>query len=639
MSAITGIGDVTRDKRTTHTLAPIQMSYAMIAQLWAKEAMCAKAIEKPGEECFRPGFELDIPGEQTGGKGGDSGKGDAFTDLKEYVTDQLRELDVVAKLKKAYQYKRAYGGGALLLGINDGRRLDQPVDTTKNPSLDWINVLEPIEIFPISFYDDPAQANYGEPEFYQLGAYAALPQFMGPIQEPKLNVFIHESRIIPFRGIKVSRYFFDNTVIDPYWGASLLPRFYDAMRDCAVAYSGAGLLSVDVSQPVITIEGLRALVGRNEEALRARMIALEQGRSIARAILLDGKEKYERQTTQLAGIPDLLDRCAQFLAANIDIPLSILFGYSPASLGTPDNQELTQWYNLCRVIQTQEFTPPLRRIIDLIMRGRRSRGLPKRYDIAWGDLEHMTTTQRVQNEFTQARTDSLNVKSGTIYPDEIRKSRWVGGHSFTTQINENKPAPGFMAPLPTGVIAKADPATGVINAAEAKLVAGATGAANGNAAAGPPAGAHTVGGYTRRNPVRTGGEKQPGTGSGPEARASKADEAPGITAVGEVQHLHDRLAHARSTGTATPGVEAMFQKLLAITQAEAEQCAAGTCGPDCIYSHEAMDVAMGETITYAGFPVLVENPKGSVRHWVDSDGTTGSTTMKWDYGEIPGSLG
>ena len=26
MSAITGIGDVTRDKRTTHTLAPIQMS-------------------------------------------------------------------------------------------------------------------------------------------------------------------------------------------------------------------------------------------------------------------------------------------------------------------------------------------------------------------------------------------------------------------------------------------------------------------------------------------------------------------------------------------------------------------------------------------------------------------------------------
>src|SRR5579859_7508463 len=37
---------------------------------------------------------------------------------------------------------------------------------------------------------------------------------------------------------------------------------------------------------------------------------------------------------------------------------------------------------------------------------------------------------------------------------------------------------------------------------------------------------------------------------------------------------------------------------------------------------------------FAGLPVVYENRKGTTRTWVDSDGATGSTTMKHDYGYI-----
>lgn len=40
-----------------------------------------------------------------------------------------------------------------------------------------------------------------------------------------------------------------------------------------------------------------------------------------------------------------------------------------------------------------------------------------------------------------------------------------------------------------------------------------------------------------------------------------------------------------------------------------------------------------------GLRILVENPAGSVRRWVDSDGTAGETVMRFDYGEIDGFLG
>lgn len=40
-----------------------------------------------------------------------------------------------------------------------------------------------------------------------------------------------------------------------------------------------------------------------------------------------------------------------------------------------------------------------------------------------------------------------------------------------------------------------------------------------------------------------------------------------------------------------------------------------------------------------GLEIAIENPAGSVRHWVDSDGTEGSTVMKWDYGCFVGVRG
>lgn len=43
--------------------------------------------------------------------------------------------------------------------------------------------------------------------------------------------------------------------------------------------------------------------------------------------------------------------------------------------------------------------------------------------------------------------------------------------------------------------------------------------------------------------------------------------------------------------------------------------------------------------TVLGLDVLIENPAGSVRRWVDSDGTEGSTTMRHDYGCFVGVRG
>lgn len=42
---------------------------------------------------------------------------------------------------------------------------------------------------------------------------------------------------------------------------------------------------------------------------------------------------------------------------------------------------------------------------------------------------------------------------------------------------------------------------------------------------------------------------------------------------------------------------------------------------------------------WRGVPILIENPKGSFRHWTDSDGKPRSTEMQYDYGEFTGTMG
>ncbi len=46
-----------------------------------------------------------------------------------------------------------------------------------------------------------------------------------------------------------------------------------------------------------------------------------------------------------------------------------------------------------------------------------------------------------------------------------------------------------------------------------------------------------------------------------------------------------------------------------------------------------------QSLTFAGFQIVVENQVGSTRSWVDGDGTKGWTFMKYRYGYIAGAIG
>lgn len=475
-SALSGIGTQGLDKRVGHVFKAPNLSYQDLLDMWEGDDLAARACDGPPGDAFRQGYEIVI---------GDEGK---YDKLKEDLEDKLAELEVDKIVERAFAMERALGGSAILLGIDDGQDMKTPLKLDRVNGIEWLTLLEPIELQPDRYYEDPSSAKYGEPEYYRLNAYqfgtGIVPTEGRAAPPAATHTLIHESRLIVFRGIKVSRYQRRTRDIGDFWGNSILVRLYEILRDFNVAWQSAGIIVTDFSQAVYQIENLMQLVAKSPEKLRARMQAVELARSTARAVLIDTKEKFDRQSTSVNGLPDLLHQLSLRLAAAIDMPLSLLMGQAPKGLGADSEGDLRLYYDKIRSFQRRLVRPIIKKIAAMVMKSMRERGAPKKWDVRFNPLWQLTDAEIAEARLTQARSDSLYIKMGSVTPDEIRKSRFHGEYSFETQVDESQDAPGFLAPLPAGVMPGSSVSPG----------------GGGAKPTGPNA--HSVGGYARRNPTQ-----------------------------------------------------------------------------------------------------------------------------------------
>lgn len=601
-SAQTGIGSSDYDKRLSHQQAPARLTYQQAVMIWSTDDLGRRAIQDPIEDAFRQGYDFDVKDD-----------GD-FEDLKMTTLDRMEELRVDERVQRALCMERALGGSAILIGAKDNRPLSAPLDVSKSHGLNWLTVLEPIELQPYSYYTDIESDKYGEPETYLLTAFTTAGVFhRTPIGErvaPPESI-IHETRLIVLGGIRVSKYQFFNSIAGSLWGESYLTSFYEQLRDLNVAYHAAAILMTEVGQPAISIEGLMLLIAKEPKKLRERIMALQAGRSTARALLLDAKEKLELQSGQhLVGIPELLNALAIRFAASIPMPLSRLMGQAPKALGNESDSETRFYYDDIRATQRNKVRPILKPLAQMCMQGVRKRKLPKRWNMKFNDLTQLTDAEMAEAHLTQARTDSMNVKSGIVYPNEVRRSRFVNGYSFDTKVDSLKKAPGFVAPPPHGTPGSStNPLPGQPQPGKPALTQ------------------HAVKSYSRKNPTSSGTEPAAKQG-GDVAPRHRGD------AQTELDYVIARRAVLEADGTQ------FTSKLLTamddVARQEYQDHQGGTCDPtECLIPHDGQD----ELISFAGLPIVIESPRGSVRHWTAEDGTTGSTIMRYNYGYVDGTLG
>jgi hypothetical protein len=137
---ITGLGTYAYDKTMGGSMMGLSFNILELGSQdclyrWRGSDLGARIVEAPPNEMTREGWDLIIqPTEDDGDEAGEPSyaqqqdAADDNTEITEAIEGQLDELGAFEQLLLALQYERAFGGAAILLNLDDGRELTEPVD-------------------------------------------------------------------------------------------------------------------------------------------------------------------------------------------------------------------------------------------------------------------------------------------------------------------------------------------------------------------------------------------------------------------------------------------------------------------------------------------------------------------------------
>ena len=418
LNALTGLGTRARDKAVSGVFAREgQVDDETLEALYEESDVARTIVDAVPEAMFREGFSVECSEE-----GFDAAA----------LTGAVEALGLREKFVDALCWERVFGGSALVLGLDDGRRPDEPLDVKSLRALRFVNVLDKRDVFPIAWHNDPRESRFGLPSVYRVhyvlrgAAIAREPDRTGQVG----SVEVHASRLVIFGGARVTT---RSRLRRNGWGVSLLSRCYAPMRAFAQNWLSVENILTDASQGVFKMRGvIEALSQQGSQYVETRMRLLDMSRSVARAIVVDAdNEEFSRRDTSLSGLPELLDRTAQRLASAARMPLTVLMGVSAAGLNATGEGDSRNWHDAVAAERSVSVLPEMRRVLGLLLASREgpTKGVvPKAWEIVFPPLWTPSDLEDAQASAARSSSDVALINAGVVLPEEValRRARELG---------------------------------------------------------------------------------------------------------------------------------------------------------------------------------------------------------------------
>lgn len=402
INALTGLGTL-RDKLAAITTQPaVRLSEFELETLYNDDDIAAKIVDKVPRAATRRGFTLELEGEDRR----------ASAEVARLVVSAAEDASALPKLCEAWIWGRLYGGGGVFVGADDGQDPASPLNEAAIRSIRFLNVLSRVQLRVRTRYEDVNAPKYGEPETYEIVHRSSTTQGR--------SVVIHETRMIMFDGALTAR---AATHVESDWDASVLQRVRDTLSQSATSWQSTAHLLSDASQGVFKVSGLIDLIATGGEAsLRTRFEMMDQCRSVCRSILVDAeREGFERVATSFAGIPETLDRFMMRVASAAEMPVTELWGRSPAGLNATGESDTRSWYDTVETARTDKLKPRLERYLHLLMLAKDgpTRGVePPNWKLCFPPLWQPTDAEQASTRKTKAETVARLVDAQILLPDE-----------------------------------------------------------------------------------------------------------------------------------------------------------------------------------------------------------------------------
>jgi len=383
-----------------------------LAEFYEQNGLFATIIDTPAEEAIKHGFKL---------------KNLEDSKLQDYLVECLDELEWDEKAITALTWARLFGGSIIVMLINDGRDLDQPVDWKKIRSIDDIVVYDRSVITP----DVTSMYKYDSSDpFKTRGSRLGYPSRF--TVNSKYGTFtVHEQRCLIFRnGVLPEN---SPSGLYQFWGIPEYVRIKRAIKDTEVAHGMAPKMLERSVQAIYKMQGLQQVLEteQGEDTVLKRLDMIDLARGLLNSMVLDADgEDYDFKTFSYTGVSDVINTTCNYLSALTKIPQTILFGRSPAGMNSTGRSDMENYYNYIERIQRRMLRANLRYLLSVICHaGLYTKELKKipRIDVEFNPLWSLSEQEQVQLELqkaqiasTKAQTASTYVQIQALDPTEVR---------------------------------------------------------------------------------------------------------------------------------------------------------------------------------------------------------------------------
>lgn len=370
--------------------------------LYEGNGLFSKIIDTPAEEALKHGFDLNLKSDE----------------LNAFVEDALDDLEWEEKAATAIKWARLYGGALIVMLIDDGHGLEEPVDWEHIRSIDELRVYERSIVQPdyASLYQQDyggkgvgnRVSKFGQPEYYYVSSIYG-------------SFKVHESRCLVFRNGVLPEQTSNATYL--FWGMPEYVRIRRALRETVTAHTDSVKLLERSVQAIYSMKGLASLLttddGENQVLKRLQLV--DTSRGLLNSIAIDSEgEQYDFKTFQFSGVKDVIDATCNMLSALTNIPQTILFGRSPAGMNATGDSDFESYYNFVEKIQRLMLKRNLRTLLDVVFRAGIASGDVAEepdYKLEFKPLWSLSDTEQAAVDQTKAQTALVKAQTAQAYVD------------------------------------------------------------------------------------------------------------------------------------------------------------------------------------------------------------------------------
>ena len=392
-SLITSMGDPNRDKLAAVQYSGLLLNDQQIQNAYRTGWMAKRLVDIPAKDALRNWRLWQGTPEQT-----------------QQLEKTEMKLGVQGKLLRCYILARVLGGAAIFVGTGD-KDLSKPLDPSRigKDGIKYLTVLPKTSLAAGDIDTDVLTDNYGKPSYYELITNNNL-------------VKIHPSRLVVLIG---EQHIDEWSVMDSSrgWGDSIIQASYSALKSSNATDDNVASLIFEANINVVAIPQLMDKLGdtRSEQQLIKRLSLAAAQKGIHGDLLIDSEETFTRQSANFSNLDKIMERFAVLVGATQGIPASKFLGQAPSGLNSTGENELKNYYDDIKTIQTLEIQPSLKILDECLIRSALG-SRPDDISYLWSPLAQATSKEIAETGEKLANTIKTLVDSGLYEAGELREA-------------------------------------------------------------------------------------------------------------------------------------------------------------------------------------------------------------------------